>query len=938
MTVNKAPLTITASNVSMNYGASVPAVVAGYSGFVNGEGPANLTAPPTCSTTATSSSPASPPTYPSSCSGAVDPNYAISYVGGTVTVNKVPLTITASSPSVNYGTTPTVTAGYSGFVNGDTAASLTTPPTCSTTATSSSPVSPPTYPSSCSGAVDPNYTISYVPGAVTVTKAPLTITASSGSMTYGGSVPTITPAYSGWKNGEGAGSLTTQATCSTTATSSSPASPPTYPSSCSGAVDPNYTFNYVGGSVTVNKAPLTITASSGSMNYGGTVPTITPGYSGFVNGDTAASLTTPPACSTTATSSSPASPPAYPSSCSGAVDPNYAFSYVAGSVTVNKAPLTITASSPAIAYGSVPTITPIYSGFVNGDTGSSLSPSPTCTTTATSSSPVSPPTYPSSCSGAVDPNYTISYVPGVVTVTKAPLTITASSGSMTYGGSVPTITPAYSGWKNGEGPGSLTTQATCSTTATSSSPASPPTYPSSCSGAVDPNYTFNYVGGSVTVNKAPLTITASNGSMTYGGTPPTITPAYSGFVNGDSSASLTTQPVCSPTATSSSPASPPTYPSSCSGAVDPNYAISYPAGTVTVNKAPLTITASSPNLTYGTAPTVTAGYSGFVNGDSASSLTTRPTCSTTATSSSPVSPPTYPSSCSGAVDPNYTFSYVSGVVTVNQAPLTITASSGSMTYGTSPPAITPIYSGFKNGDNASSLSSPPVCTTTATNSSHVVGSPYPSSCSGAAAANYTVAYVPGAVTVTPAPITIAVSGTQSNGGSPSFGGADSPPPGIAVNTSGLTCGQVAPSTGHHCLVAERHVHAGRLLVQRGQPERCRRLGLQPRPDELLGRLHRLRCPAPAAPTTTTADHRLSTATGWSVRMEASSPSAQPPSTGRPGVSCSSARWWASPRHRTEGATGSSRPTAAPSPSVMRVSSAPSPVSGCTRPDRVCPTA
>ena len=193
-----------------------------------------------------------------------------------MTVNKVPLTITASSPSVNYGTTPTVTAGYSGFVNGDTGSSLSPSPTCTTTATSSSPVSPPTYPSSCSGAVDPNYTISYVPGVVTVTKAQLTITASSGSMTYGGSVPTITPGYSGWKNGEGAGSLTTQATCSTTATSSSPASPPTYPSSCSGAVDPNYTFNYVGGSVTVNKAPLTITALSGTMNYGGTVPTFTP--------------------------------------------------------------------------------------------------------------------------------------------------------------------------------------------------------------------------------------------------------------------------------------------------------------------------------------------------------------------------------------------------------------------------------------------------------------------------------------------------------------------------------------------------------------------------------------------------------------------------------------------------------------------------------------
>ena len=43
-------------------------------------------------------------------------------------------------------------------------------------------------------------------------------------------------------------------------------------------------------------------------------------------------------------------------------------------------------------------------------------------------------------------------------------------------------------------------------------------------------------------------------------------------------------------------------------------------------------------MTYGgSVPTITAGYSGFVNGDSASSLTTKPTCSTTATSSSPVS-------------------------------------------------------------------------------------------------------------------------------------------------------------------------------------------------------------------------------------------------------------------------------------------------------------
>ena len=45
-----------------------------------------------------------------------------------------------------------------------------------------------------------------------------------------------------------------------------------------------------------------------------------------------------------------------------------------------------------------------------------------------------------------------------------------------------------------------------------------------------------------TVNPAPLTITASSGSMTYDGTPPAITAGYSGFVNGDGPGSLSTAP------------------------------------------------------------------------------------------------------------------------------------------------------------------------------------------------------------------------------------------------------------------------------------------------------------------------------------------------------------------------------------------------------------
>ena len=173
-------------------------------------------------------------------------------------------------------------------MNGDSASSLTTPPTCSTSATASSPVG--SYPSSCTGAADPNYTISYVGGEVVVGTAALVVSASSDTMTYGGALPTITPSYSGFVNGDNASSLTTRRTCSTTATSSSPVG--SYPSSCTGAVDPNYTISYVGGETTIGLAPLMVTASSAATTYGSAAPTITPSYSGFVNGDSAGSLTT----------------------------------------------------------------------------------------------------------------------------------------------------------------------------------------------------------------------------------------------------------------------------------------------------------------------------------------------------------------------------------------------------------------------------------------------------------------------------------------------------------------------------------------------------------------------------------------------------------------------------------------------------------------------
>jgi MBG domain (YGX type) len=103
----------------------------------------------------------------------------------------------------------------------------------------------------------------------------------------------------------------------------------------------------------------------------------------------------------------------------------------------------------------------------------------------------------------------------------------------------------------------------------------------------------------------------------------------------------------------------------------------------------LTVTASSTSTTYGSTPTaVTASYSGFVNGDTASNLTAAPTCTTTETASSRVA--TYPTTCGGAKDPNYTIGYVDGTITVGQAATALTYT--GTTSVTTPAAVTPAAS------------------------------------------------------------------------------------------------------------------------------------------------------------------------------------------------------------------------------------------------------
>lgn len=537
--------------MTLEYGDAIPALEATYNKVPDVEA--------TCTTTATQSSP--PGEYDVICDGASYKDRAVEYYDGTITVTPAPVTVTASSGTMLVGDEPpAITADYDGLKLGQTAPA--TLATCSTDATSASSVG--TYTTTCADAEDDNYTFTYVDGSLEVEAALVTVTASSGSHTYGDDAPAISPQYSGFQHGET--SPATDAVCESASDSSSPVG--TYASTCSGAADPNYTFVYVDGTVDVTAAPLTITASSASMLTGEAAPAITPSYSGLVNGETEPA--TPPVCSTTADASSPAG--VYPSSCAGAVDDNYAITYVDGEVTVNQAitPVVVTASSATVTYGDpIPAITADYDGM----TGTPATPA-VCTTTATQGSGVG--TYDTTCTDASDPAHTFTYVDGTITITPAAATITASSESMTYGDAVPAITASYSGLVNGDT--APATAPTCSTDATSSSDAG--SYVSTCADAADDNYTFSYVDGTVTIDQAEVTVTASDATFDEGDAVPEITASYSGFLFGE--AGPATAPTCSTNATSSSPAG--TYSSTCAGAADPNYTFNYVDGVVTVNE------------------------------------------------------------------------------------------------------------------------------------------------------------------------------------------------------------------------------------------------------------------------------------------------------------------------------------------------------------------
>jgi lipopolysaccharide export system protein LptA len=294
-----------------------------------------------------------------------------------------------------------------------------------------------------------------------------------------------------------------------------------------GASAGNYSLTQPSGlTANITAAPLTITANTQSKTYGTSLTSVAGitafSSSGLVNGEKIGSVTITYGTGGTGTSAvGTYTGQATPSAATGGTfsASNYTISYVAGDLVVNPATLTITADNVSITYGSTPTLTATYSGFVNGDTQSSVvSTSAILSSTGGATSSVG--TYPISISGAVlnNSNYTIKYVQGTLTITAATLTISADNQYMVVNSTVPAYTVSYSGFVNSDTQGSIVT--TAPTVTASPSPVNTSTtgaYTLTPSGAVlnTSNYTISYVTGTLTIVAANYDWTGAAGTSDW---------------------------------------------------------------------------------------------------------------------------------------------------------------------------------------------------------------------------------------------------------------------------------------------------------------------------------------------------------------------------------------------------------------------------------------
>ena len=496
LTVVKAPLLAKVNDETKTYGNHNPTFTIKFDGLKNGEIVPDWAEKPTIQTEATQTSDVGE--YTIEASG-VPQNYDLKKITpGTLTVTPASLTIKANDKSrLYYSEEPSYDFTYSGFVNKENEQVLMEQPVIETEATKTSNVGQ--YIITPKNAIAKNYTISYIPGILTIEKRTLTATAPNTQREYGEDNPTLTLSYSGFVNNENENIFIEMPIAFTSATRTSNAGK--YHIDITEGIISNYEVDYIPGTLTVTKAPLAVKVKDATKVYGAQNPTFTMSYEGLKNGETAPAWYSPPSIQTKATKFSDVGE--YAIQANGGVAVNYNIEITDGTLNVTPASLTVRVhDTTRLYYEEEPDFNYTYSGFVNGDGENALSARPSLSTTATKLSDVGE--YDILASGANSHNYIISYINGTLKVKPRTLIATTGNYERTYNEENPAFKIVYDGFVANENESVLTTKPTAKTTAAKTSDVG--SYKIDVMGGDAKNYTFSYVPGILTINKAEQSI------------------------------------------------------------------------------------------------------------------------------------------------------------------------------------------------------------------------------------------------------------------------------------------------------------------------------------------------------------------------------------------------------------------------------------------------
>lgn len=202
-----------------------------------------------------------------------------------------------------------------------------------------------------------------------------------------------------------------------------------------------------------------------------------------------------------------------------------------------------------------------------------------------------------------------------------------------------------------------------------------------------------------------------------------------------------------------------------------NYNIGYVNGTLNVTQAPITLLAGNLTRVYGdanpTTDTVTLTSGTLYNGNAVGNATVATTAiSTTAAGQTVNLTPSAVVFTNGSAS-NYNITYANGSLSIDQANLTITANNTSKIYGQTLGFTGTEFTStaLKNSETltGANLTSAGVAATAAVNggTNYTIAINNATGANGFVASNYNITYTSGNLTVNPAPLGIAATGTYS---------------------------------------------------------------------------------------------------------------------------------------------------------------------------------